>query len=231
MALNKMHRLQVKGSYSPQSGFTLIELLIAMAVSAVVAVLSYQSIASMVQVEQRVTEHQQDMQTLQRAIWWMEQDAIQVAPRAINDGMNGLDSALRFSSDNVLEFSRLANFMTPHSQNGLLRVAYQLQDKVLYRLVWPVMDRVADSEPKKMPILRNVQTINWRFLDQKNQWQAIWPPLNSDPNQTTLQALPKLFEVTLVLQNGEKIQRLFRGTDGVLPDFPEKQAENTEVTQ
>lgn len=202
-----------------------------MAVSAVVAVLSYQSIASMVQVEQRVTEHQQAMQTLQRAIWWMEQDAIQVAPRAINDGMNGLDSAMRFGSDNVLEFSRLANFMTPNSQNGLLRVAYQLQDKVLYRLVWPVMDRVADSEPKKLPILRNVQSINWRFLDQKNQWQTIWPPLNSDPNQTTLQALPKLLEVTLVLQNGEKIQRLFRGTDGVMPDFPENQPESTEVVQ
>ena len=207
-----------------QSGFTLIELLIAMSVSAVIAVLAYQSIAEMVLTEQQVSAHQKAMQKQQRALWWIEQDLVQMAPRAINDGLNGVLPAMNFRADMGLEFSRLASFMTPNSRNGLLRVGYRFQDQTLYRLTWPVMDRVGDTEPTLMPILKKVSQVGWRFLDQSNQWQTSWPPLQgvsagSDDNTFAVQALPKAVEIQIQLANGETLKRLLRGTDGVIADF------------
>lgn len=201
-----------------------------MAVSAVVALLSYQSIASMVKVEQSVSEHQLAMQKLQRAIWWMEQDVIQMAPRAINDGMNGRVPALKYSQDGVFELSRLANFMTPNSQNGLLRVGYSVEDGSLYRLVWPVMDRVADTQPNRLRILRDVERVEWRFMDQANQWQVMWPPIADTENTNHFALLPKLVEMQLTLKNGSKIRRLFRGTEGVMPMFLPAEETNAEAT-
>jgi len=204
-----------------QSGFTLIELLIAMSVSAVISVLAYQSIAAMVSTEQQVSAHQKTMQKQQRALWWIEQDIVQMTPRAINDGLNGVLPAMSFRSDMGLEFSRLAGFMTPNSRNGLLRVGYRFQDDTLYRLTWPVMDRAGDTEPTLMPILKSVSQVGWRFLDQSNQWQSSWPPLQNASNQTTfsVQVLPKAVEIQIQLVNGEKLKRLLRGTDGVIADF------------
>lgn len=213
-----------------QSGFTLIELLIAMSVSAVISVLAYQSIAAMVSTEQQVSAHQKAMQKQQRALWWIEQDLIQMAPRAINDGLNGVLPAMSFRADLGLEFSRLASFMTPNSHNGLLRVGYQFQDETLYRLTWPVIDRVADTEPTRMPILNSVSQIVWRFLDQNNQWQTTWPPLQLASSQTTFteQVLPKAVEIQIQLANGENIKRLLRGTDDVIANFSQTSELETE---
>lgn len=217
---------------SSEKGFTLIELLVAMTVSAVIAVLSYQAIASMVQVEEGVTDHQKQMQKLQRAFWWLEQDLIQMTPRMVNDGMGGVLSALNYREDTGLELSRLANFMTPHSQNGVLRVGYQLEQKTFYRLLWPVMDRVADTEPKKIPVLEDVESWKVRLLDQSNNWQLNWPAIQlqgsaDSGDEQSGSTLPKLIEISLTFADGQKVKRLFRGTDSVLPMFQQQLSDDS----
>lgn len=57
-----------------QQGFTLIELLVALSISAVIAVLSYQSIDSVVRVQSSFFEHNDRMTAIQRTVWWLEQD-------------------------------------------------------------------------------------------------------------------------------------------------------------
>lgn len=216
-----MQQTALQKSPRTQKGFTLLELLIAMSVSAVISVLAYQAIASMVATEQKVAQHQQATQTLQRVIWWMEQDLIQMTPRAINDGLNGVLPALQYREDIGLELSRLAGFMTPNARNGLLRVGYRLENNTLYRVTWPVVDRSAGTQPTEVVILQNIERIRWRFLDQSNQWQLSWPLTigSGTDGQFAEQRLPKAVEVELWFTDGERIQRLFRGTDGVIAEF------------
>lgn len=193
---------------STQSGFTLIELLIALAISAVIAVLGYQAVSSVVSVQTRTEDHAAKMEQLQRAVWWMEQDLIQLAPRTIQDGLGAVLPALQYRGDLGLEFTRIAEFPTPYGMGGLLRVAYQLDDGMLYRLVWPVLDRAPDTQPTRLPVLEGVQAFEVRLLNAQNQYVTNWPG-----EQQLLTDLPKLTEVRLEIDGMGEMTRLFMGAE------------------
>lgn len=193
---------------STQSGFTLIELLIALAISAVIAVLGYQAVSSVVSVQTRTEAHAAKMEQLQRAVWWMEQDLIQLAPRTIQDGLGAVLPALQYRGDLGLEFTRIAEFPTPYGMGGLLRVAYQLDDGVLYRLVWPVLDRAPDTQPTRLPVLEGVQAFEVRLLNAQNEYVTNWPG-----EQQRLTDLPKLTEVRLEIEGMGEMTRLFMGAE------------------
>lgn len=200
------------GLRNTESGFTLIELLIALAISAVIAVLGYQAVSSVVSVQTRTEAHAAKMEQLQRAIWWMEQDLIQLAPRTIQDGLGATLPALQYRDDLGLEFTRIAEFPTPYGMGGLLRVAYQLDDGVLYRLVWPVLDRAPDTQPTRLPVLDGVQAFDVRLLNARNEHVTSWPG-----EQQPLTDLPKLTEVHLKIEGMGEMTRLFMGAEMEAP--------------
>ena len=191
-----------------QKGFTLIELLVALGVSAIISVLAYQAINSMLTTKTTVEAHSQRVEELQRALWWMEQDIIQVAPRSISDGLDAHLPAFQFRSDLGLELTRIAEYPTPYASGGLLRVGYQLEEGVLYRVVWPVVDRAPDSQPVRYPILDSVLSFELRLLKKDNQWLLYWPIPESDQMNT---ALPKMTEVKVELEDLGEVTRLFVG--------------------
>ncbi|MEA3405619.1 MAG: type II secretion system minor pseudopilin GspJ [Pseudomonadota bacterium] len=191
-----------------QSGFTLIELLIALTISSVISVIAYQAVSSVVTLQTRTEKHAEQMETLQRAMWWMEQDFIQLAPRTIRDGLGAVLPAFQYRDDLGVELTRIAEFPTPYGAGGLLRVAYQLEDNVLYRLVWPVLDRAPDTEPTKLPVLQGVEAFEIRLLNAKNQYVTSWPS-----EEQALTALPKLTEVRIQLEEMGEFTRLFMGAE------------------
>ncbi|MDG6777322.1 type II secretion system minor pseudopilin GspJ [Thiomicrorhabdus sp. zzn3] len=203
MSMNKGKHLDHR-----QRGFTLIELLIALSVSAVIAVIAYQAVSSVVTLQTRTEAHADDMDQLQRAMWWMEQDFIQLAPRTVQDGLGGTLPAFQYREDLGVEFSRLAEFVTPYGRGGVIRVAYQWQDDILYRLVWPVLDRAPDTQPTRLPILQGVEEFELRLMNIQNVYVESWPG-----EQQLLTALPKLTEVRLKLKGLGEITRLFMGVD------------------
>ncbi len=206
-----------------EQGFTLIELLIALAISAIISALAYQAINSVVNVQTQVQSSAQRMETVQRAVWWLEQDLIQVAPRAIRDGFGSSLPAYLYRSDLGLEMTRIAQFPTPNASGGLLRVGYRLENNTLYRLTWSVIDRAPDSRPKKIPLLTGVKRFEVRLLDAENQWVNSWPN-ESGAGQGNLppigggnisappeSLLPKMTEITIELETLGTIKRLFMG--------------------
>jgi len=196
------------GLRSTQSGFTLIELLIALAISAVIAVLGYQAVSSVVSVQTRTEAHAAEMEQLQRAVWWMEQDLIQLAPRTIQDSLGAVLPAFQYRDDLGLEFTRIAEFPTPYGMGGLLRVAYQLDDGILYRLVWPVLDRAPDTQPTRLPVLEGVQAFEIQLLNARNEYVNSWPS-----EQQTLTDLPRLTKVRLEIEGMGEMTRLFMGAE------------------
>lgn len=191
-----------------QRGFTLIELLIALAVSAVIAVLAYQTVGSVVTLQSRTEAHAGQMETLQRALWWMEQDFTQLTPRTVQDGLGSPLPALVYRSDLGVEMTRIAAYPSPYGSGGLLRVGYELQDEVLYRVVWPVLDRAPDTQPIRLPVLEGVESFEIRLLNAQNEYVTSWPA-----ETQLLTALPRMTEVRLQLREWGDLTRLFLGAD------------------
>lgn len=191
-----------------QAGFTLIELLVAIAVSAVIAILAYQSIDSAVRITESHERQQQDFNQLQRAIWWLEQDILQMTPRPILDELGSALPAMQLQGDRF-ELTRIALYPTPQASGGLVRVAYLLEGEDLYRWTWPVLDRTPDSEPQRQLLLPGVARFEVRLLDQQQQWQGYWP-LEDMP----LNALPGLVEVIIELEDQRQFRRLMPGVEG-----------------
>lgn len=189
-----------------QRGFTLIELLVALGVSAVIAVLAYQSINSMVNVKQSVEQHAKQTEKLQRAMWRMEQDFVQLVPRPILDELGSELPAFQYRQDTGLEFTRIAQYPTPNATGGLVRVSYQLEGEVLYRLTWPVLDRAQDTQPYKVALLDEIVSFEIELMNAQKSWVRDWP-VRGQSNK----ALPVLSRLTLEHKELGKINRLFMG--------------------
>ncbi len=202
-----------------QAGFTLIELLIAVAIASVIAVLSYQAIHQGVLIKENTDESVERFEAVQRTLWWMEQDFTQMAPRTVQDVLGSALPAFQLSYDYGAEMTRIAVYPSPYGVAGLVRIGYVLEDGVLYRQVWPVIDRAPDSEVERLPVLSDVARFDVRALNADNQWQEIWPEADQP-----LTDLPKLIEVTLTLEDMGQIRRLFPGVDG-LPGVSEGASE------
>lgn len=179
-----------------------------MAVSAVIAIMAYQSIDSAVRVTESYERQQQDFSQLQRTIWWLEQDVLQMTPRPVLDELGSVIPAMLLQPDRF-ELSRIALYPTPQASGGLVRVAYVLDAEQLYRWVWPVLDRTPDSEPNRQLLLSDVARFEVRLLDQQQQWQGFWPQ-----EDMALNALPGLVELIIELQDGRQFRRLLSGVEG-----------------
>ena len=204
-----------------QQGFTLIELLIALAISAIISALAYQAVNGVVNVQSNVQAHSERTEEIQRAVWWIEQDLIQIVPRGVRDGFGSSLSAYEYRTDLGLEITRIAELPTPRASGGLLRVGYQLRNETLYRLTWPVIDRAPDTKPRRVAILTGVKRFEVRILNDKDQWVTSWP-LEVDINipssigggensQPKKMPLPKMTEVLLELDDLGVLKRLFMG--------------------
>jgi general secretion pathway protein J len=200
-----------------QAGFTLMELLIAMSISAIIAVMAYQSVNEVTAVKLNTEKDVEAFEKLQRAIWWLEQDLTQLAPRAILDELGTELAAYQARYQQGVEFTRIAVYPSPYGVSGLVRIGYQLDNNTLYRIIWPVLDRAPDTQPKRLAILNKVESFHVKQLDENNTWQDEWPPLN-----TTKIALPKLIEIIIKIEKEGEIRRIFPGVEGLL------ESENTE---
>ncbi|QBZ82241.1 Type II secretion system protein J [Hydrogenovibrio crunogenus] len=193
-----------------QAGFTLIELLVAMAIAAVLALLSYQAIHEVTQVKSTSDLKNERFSALQRAIWWMEQDFSQMVPRPVLDALGSkLPSYL--AGENQVELTRIATYPSPYGESGLVRVGYVLEGQTLYRLVWPVLDRAPDTQPQKWVLLEGVNHFEVRQQDQNRQWQRFWPKAEID--ETPMKKQPGLVEIRLDYEGVGMIRRLIVGVD------------------
>lgn len=203
-------------SRTKQAGFTLIELLIAIAISAVIAVLGYQSIQQVTSVKSHTDDRLAQFDELQRLVWWLEQDVVQMTPRPILDELGDTLPALKTELGGRVEWSRIADYASPQQQGGLLRVGYLLEDEKLYRLVWPVMDRVPNTEVKRTLMLDQVLSFELRWFNASNKWQDEWPSF-----EQSSQELPRLIEFLIEVEGLGKVRRLFSGVEG-LPNLSSK---------
>lgn len=192
-----------------QSGFTLIETLIALALLAIISLMSYQAIEVVIGADERSRAKQTGQAEMDRAWKIIQRDLMHIRNRPFRDGLGGIEAPyMTARSDFGVRFSRGNGPMIATNPSGVRRVSYDLDDnQQLVRQSWGITESMRYSDGVSMVLLKDVDKILFEHSDGRSAFVPDWPPLKrrkSDP-------LPKIIRVTITLNNGAETSRLFLG--------------------
>jgi general secretion pathway protein J len=192
-------------------GFTLIELLVAIAIFAVIAVLAYGGLASVIRQREQTASVMDRLRVIQQAFTLMTRDFGQLEPRQVRDPLGGTPLAAFISTPQNLPpvvFTR-GGWSNPLAdvRSTEERVAYQLDNEQLLRLSWPELDTPSQTLPTKQILLTDVSSFELRFMDNNGEWQTQWPPLNANAS-IYLTQIPKAVEIKVNLKDVGLITRV-----------------------
>jgi general secretion pathway protein J len=191
-------------------GFTLLELIVVLAIFAVLSVMAYGGLASVLNARAHVAQALERTTALQKGYVRLRNDFQQLRARPARDGYGEPQPALLVQPDDTVEFTR-SGWRNPLAQprSALERVAYRVDDGRLLRLSWRVLDRAQDSQPVELVVLDRVEEARWRFLDAKFEWQDRWPTQAASAAGTADPGPPLAVELTLQLQDLGEVRYLF----------------------
>lgn len=194
------------------AGFTLVEILVALAIFSILSMLAYQTLALSMTNAEILEDRMNRLQAIQQTVRILGRDIVQAAPRPIRDPLND-ESRPAFLVDPGGEFALEVTHTgwpnpagTPRST--LQRSAYRIEDGVLLRAHWTVLDPTLANEPLVTELLDEVDTIAFRFFVGGGQWTEQWPPAGiGGGNAATVR--PRMVEVVITLLDEGPIMRYF----------------------
>ncbi len=195
------------------AGFTLIEVMIALAIFAIVSSLAYSGLQSVVNSKVRTEAALERLQQLQMTMLTLSSDMQQLSSREGHDSLGGRLAALTTQDANlIVDFTR-SGWRNPANQvrSTLQRVAYRIDDESLIRVHWPQVDRADDDMRIERVLITNIESLELRFLDDKNQWRTNWPSANASASGNTAEP-PGAIEITLKMNDWGEIKRIIRAT-------------------
>ncbi|VAX14512.1 hypothetical protein MNBD_GAMMA24-890 [hydrothermal vent metagenome] len=219
-----------KPTDSRNKGFTLLELLVAMSIFALLAIMAYAGLGTVLDTRRVLEQNMDRLAELQKTVLFIRRDLSQIVNRGIRNQYGDYQPALSASALNVgldapvIEFTH-TGYSNPLGikRSHLQRVAYHLKDHVLYRDSWQVLDRAQDSRPYKARLCDKVESIGFRYMDKNGQWHTQWPPANNtgsiQPGNNTQKKgivkvrtslLPRAVEVSLKLSDWGTITQLLQ---------------------
>lgn len=194
-------------------GFTLLELLVATSVFAIMSVMAYGGLSSVISNSTQTEIQLEKLQTVQHAMFMMTRDFTQIVKRNIRDEFGNTQAYLTAGTniDYLVEFTRNgrrnpAKLLRSH----LLRVAYKFEDNNLIRLFWPQLDRVQGMEPYEDILLEDVKLAELRYLDDSGEWHDQWPPLSATAAPGATSDSPRAIEFKLELDGWGELTRIYK---------------------
>ena len=193
------------------SGFTLIEVLVALAVFGILAIVSYLTLGQTLSNADLLGSSMDRLQSVQRAIRFLDNDLMQAAPRPVRDLLGeSYEPAVRTSlgAEYALELTH-GGWNNPAGlpRSTLQRSAYRIEDGDLIRYHWNVLDRTLGNEPVAILLLEDVDSLVFRYLQSDGEWSEQWPPATSQ-GASAVRLLPRAVEVLLALPDEGEIRRL-----------------------
>ena len=189
-------------------GFTLLELLVALSIFSILSVMAYGGLQTVITTKQSSQQAAERIAEIQLVMMRISNDLRQAVTRKVRDEHGDFLSAMQSSknSDETMRWTR-AGYRNPArlKRSNVQRVAYKLEQQKLFRITWPVLDRAQDTEAMESEVLLNIESIEWRFLNNESEWVSAWP---EEGEKAGLFPLPKAVELTLELQDWGKIRRL-----------------------
>lgn len=161
-----------------QSGFTLLEVLIAIMITALIGIGANEVLSQAIDTSERTQEKLETLGALQKAVLVLTRDFRQVAARSVRDEFGDQQPAVSSRNEEYkLMFTR-TGWRNPlgKMRSDMQRVAYQLEDGLLKRYYWKALDLAQDSKPVERELLRDVEELNFRFMNGSGGWVDEWPP-------------------------------------------------------
>lgn len=209
-------------------GFTLVEMLIAIAIFAVLSIMAYGGLNTILTTQAVLKSEMQRLREVQRTFLYLGQDLRQVVERHVRDPLAPTSQLNALITDNLyaikpfkLELTR-TGYPNPLvlQRSHLQRVAYYLKDDNLYRYTWPVLDRAQDTKPHVSRLCENINDIRFLFYPQtpkknNNNLSATTTPEPSTSWPRNIQApqgtsfLPAYIAVTIDFEDWGEVTRLY----------------------
>ena len=220
--------MHLANPHSPESGFTLVEVLIAMAITAFVSVLSYQTLSTVLAGIESARTESERLHEINRTFTVLSRDVRQMTNRPVRDEFGQMASAVSGGelARDPLRLTRSGwHNSTGAPRSTLQRVAYRLEEDKLLRLSYPVLDRTTAIEPTETVLIDGVEVFELRFLPSVNAlevdrnqvidrrfWQENWV---ADVGFTDkIIDPPAAIEVRVILSDWGELERLY-----VMPSF------------
>lgn len=202
-----------------QSAFTLVELLIALAIFALLALMSYRALDSVFRTREHLSAETARFRDVALLFARLDDDFITLLDRRPRNADNLLDDALRLTAllpgtnDATLVFTRSGFAGGTGTSATPQRVGYRLKDSTFELVIWPSLDAAPRTAPQAFPALTQVSEAKWRAMDRGGNWQNVWrsTPVGAaqpGPVQAPI-AFPVALELTITLTSGQQFMRVF----------------------
>lgn len=215
--------VQMRSMPKTAKGFTLMEVLVAISIFALIGVASYRVLNSVMQADERVELRSEQMRTINRAFWLLQQDAEQLMLRNVRDvGGVVADNYLRVQNDSdlPLQFTRggRANPLGL-TRSSMQRVAYAVgphpdyekndsphyhEDRLyLLRYTWPSLDGSGDKTKAQIQaVLPDIIGMTVGVLTKQGP-QSNWPTgSGGDP--------PLALQFEFSFKDGSQLKRAYK---------------------
>ena len=181
-------------------GFTLVEVLVALLLAAIVGVLSYRGLDSLLRAQAHLEANSARWLAVHRFLSSIEIDFRAAQARTGRDAEGTLQAAFIGQPNAGVPFSAQLALMRPNdvSFNSALpvqRVAYRLHEGQIEQLLWPAADLSPMIKPKIIVLLTGVSEFSLRYIATDGVWRTHWP-VDSNVN-----VLPNGIELTLRMQD------------------------------
>lgn len=199
-----------------QSGFTLFELLVAVAIFGIVSYMAYTGLMQVLNAREHVGTVEKRLAAIQITFLHFERDLQHITKRPIRNGYGTVEGELVGDelADYRLNLTRGGRQVPKHVSNSKLqRVAYLLEDEILYRVTWPVLDQAQDTEPRRTRILSEVENVEVRFLTAGDEWVNSWDSVSTPPGAAAPMGIPRAMAIKITLKDYGEINRMFLLTE------------------
>jgi len=159
-------------AFKQQAGMTLIELVIAVAITAIIGLISAQLLGAMIQNSQQITDHASELERLDRGLRVIQSDFDQLVVRGESSLVSAEDSSV---PGLLIEFTRLheqpnARGNASINNDQLERVRYVLESNNLVRYSTPVGIPVDEDHWYQHTLFTRLSEVNLFFL--YNEWST-----------------------------------------------------------
>ena len=189
---------------TPPQGFTVVELLTAILILALLALMSYRGLGTVLDTREHVRIESEKWQGIATFFERFRRDVELAAPRAVRLAVGGAPAwQARSSMTNgpILQFSR---FESAEGVDTPQRLGYGINNKQEVELwLWPSLDAAPDSKPARYTVLGGVAKFELRYLNTELGWVTEWPGSVRDGQ------IPRAVQLRIVLVSGEDITRIF----------------------
>lgn len=197
-----------------QNGFTLFELLVAVAIFGIVSYMAYTGLMQVMNARDHTGKVEKRLAEIQITFLHIERDLQHVVQRPIRNGYGTIEGELVGDelADYRLTLTRGGRHVPKDiAKSNLQRVGYLLEDEILYRMTWPVLDQAQDTEPNRTKVLADVENVEIRFLNKEGEWENSWDSVGTPLGQQAVAVLglPRAVAVKITLKDYGEINRMF----------------------